>query len=80
MIKIKRGVDNQFYFVVIAKNGQVLVTSETYKQKVKALQSAEALIELFSGAEPVEVGDFSMDFRTRNGLERKQDETLEDNK
>ncbi|HEX8333857.1 MAG TPA: YegP family protein [Segetibacter sp.] len=33
MIKIKRSTDKQWYFVVTAKNGKVLVTSETYKSK-----------------------------------------------
>ena len=33
MIKIKRAKNGQLYYVVVAKNGKVLLTSETYKSK-----------------------------------------------
>lgn len=33
MIVIKKSKDGQFFFEVKARNGQVLVTSETYKRK-----------------------------------------------
>lgn len=32
-IVILNSTDGQFYFVIKARNGQVLVTSETYKRK-----------------------------------------------
>lgn len=37
MIVIKKSKDGQFFFEVKARNGQVLVTSETYKRKESCL-------------------------------------------
>lgn len=41
MIKILESKDKQFYFVIQAKNGKVIATSETYKRKRDCLKSAE---------------------------------------
>ena len=41
--KIKKSKDNQYYFTVVADNGRVLVTSETYKQKQSAEKAIEAI-------------------------------------
>lgn len=46
--RIKRSEDRQYYFVIVAKNGQVLATSETYTRKEnckKSLVSAAFSIE-----------------------------------
>lgn len=42
MIKIKRSKDKQFYFTVNAKNGRVLLTSETYKRKAGVFNAIRA--------------------------------------
>jgi uncharacterized protein YegP (UPF0339 family) len=36
MFHLHRSSDNQFYFTLSARNGRVLMTSETYKRKEKA--------------------------------------------
>lgn len=43
MIHLKRSVDGQYYFTVNARNGKVLMTSETYKRKRSALKGIAAL-------------------------------------
>lgn len=47
MIKIKKSDDNQYYYVVYAKNGEPLVTSETFKRKQKAYKSVGSLEKVF---------------------------------
>jgi uncharacterized protein YegP (UPF0339 family) len=42
MIKINRSKDKQFYFTVHAKNGRVLLTSETYKRKAGVFNAISA--------------------------------------
>jgi uncharacterized protein YegP (UPF0339 family) len=42
-IIIQRSKDKQFYFTVHAENGQVLVTSETYKRKKGCYIGIESL-------------------------------------
>lgn len=42
--KIRKAKDGQFYFVQVAKNGKVLTTSETYKEKRSAVKGAIACI------------------------------------
>jgi uncharacterized protein YegP (UPF0339 family) len=42
MIKIKRSKNKQFYFTVNAKNGRVLLTSETYKRKAGVFNAIRA--------------------------------------
>lgn len=39
---IKRSADNQFYYVWLAKNGQVKMTSETYKRRPSAVAKKDA--------------------------------------
>lgn len=46
MIKIKKSKDKQFYFTVNAKNGKVLLTSETYKRKASVFKGIESLKKL----------------------------------
>jgi uncharacterized protein YegP (UPF0339 family) len=41
---IHRSGDGQFYYTVVAKNGEVLVTSETFTQKHNAKGGIGALI------------------------------------
>jgi uncharacterized protein YegP (UPF0339 family) len=43
MIVLHRSKDKQFYFTVVASNGRVLVTSETYTRKRNALDGITAL-------------------------------------
>jgi len=42
MIKIKRSKNKQFFFTVNAKNGRVLLTSETYKRKAGVFNAISA--------------------------------------
>lgn len=46
MIKFKQSKDKQWYFVVTSRNGQVLVTSETYKTKSNAVKGSKALVKI----------------------------------
>lgn len=39
-LKIKRAEDGQYYFILVARNGQTLMTSETYTRKANAMKSA----------------------------------------
>lgn len=39
-IKIKESKDNQFYFVIIASNGETLATSEMYTTKQSCKETA----------------------------------------
>jgi uncharacterized protein YegP (UPF0339 family) len=42
--EIKRADDGQFYFVLKAANGQVLVTSETYRSKASAHKGIRSVL------------------------------------
>lgn len=52
MIKIKQAKNGQLYYVITARNGKVLLTSETYKSRrglmkgIKALTLATAKIKI----------------------------------
>jgi uncharacterized protein len=43
-IEIKKSVDGQFYFVLKARNGQILVTSETYTKKANCKKTIISLV------------------------------------
>lgn len=43
MIHIKRAKNGQFYFIVKAKNGKTLVTSEQYKRKAGVMKAIASL-------------------------------------
>lgn len=49
MIKIKRSKDRLYYFVIVARNGQVLATSETYKNRRNCLKGIDALDYVMAG-------------------------------
>lgn len=51
MIKIKQAKNGQFFFTIQAKNGQVIVTSETYKSKAGVWKGIWAIIKVFLGGE-----------------------------
>lgn len=59
MIHIHDSNDGKFYYTVTARNGKVLVVSETYTRKDNAINGALALIEVLSDME-------------RNGLQLKE--------
>jgi hypothetical protein len=48
MFEIKKSVNNQYYFVLKATNGQILVTSETYT----SLQSAQHAVTVVRSLAP----------------------------
>jgi len=45
MIHLHKSKNKQFYFIVKAKNGKTLMTSETYKAKKSAVKGIAALIK-----------------------------------
>lgn len=47
MIKLKKSKDRQWYFIVVARNGRTLVTSETYRTKQNAIKGINALRTVF---------------------------------
>lgn len=42
-IQIKEAKDKQFYFVIVAKNGETMACSEMYTRKYTAIKSATVL-------------------------------------
>jgi uncharacterized protein YegP (UPF0339 family) len=63
MIVLHRSKDKQFYFTVVASNGRVLVTSETYTRKRNALDGITAL--QFKIAEAIKKGDAAIKDETK---------------
>lgn len=55
--QIKRSKDKQFYFVLIARNGNTLLTSETYKRKASC---AKAILSLQKGIGSASVFDLTV--------------------
>jgi uncharacterized protein YegP (UPF0339 family) len=50
-VEIRASEDNQnFHYVVIAANGEVLVTSETYTRREDARRGAHALVDALAPA------------------------------
>ena len=50
MFEIKNAVDNQFFFVLKAKNGEVIATSELYRSKPAARKGISSVkMSLFTG-------------------------------
>ena len=47
MIKIKKATNKQFYYVVCAKNGRVLVQSETMKTLISVYKGIASLNKVF---------------------------------
>jgi uncharacterized protein YegP (UPF0339 family) len=57
-IEIRASDDNQhFHYVVVAANGEPLVTSETYTRREDANRGASDLIDALSPAVTVKDGD-----------------------
>lgn len=46
--RIKRSVDNQFYFTIVGKNNRVIVVSETMKQKQSVLKSIYSICNMIA--------------------------------
>lgn len=44
MIKLLTSTDNQYYFTLVARNGQVLMTSETYKTQRNRMRGVKAFL------------------------------------
>ena len=44
MIKLHTSTDKQYYFTLVARNGQVLMTSETYKTQRNRMNGVRAFI------------------------------------
>jgi len=42
-IKIKKSVNSQYYWILVAANGQTLATSETYTTKQSCKDTAESV-------------------------------------
>jgi uncharacterized protein len=48
--QIKRSKNKEFYFVLIARNGNTLLTSETYKRKASCSKAISSLQKGISSA------------------------------
>lgn len=57
MIHINKSTDNKFYVTVIAKNGEVLNTSETLNSKQAAWKNIKSLYMEMGSAYPIFVTD-----------------------
>lgn len=57
--EIKKAVNNQFYFVFKAGNGETIATSETYKSKQSCNKGIRILIEGIQQATPVTIKDLT---------------------
>lgn len=53
-IVVRRSEDNQFYFVLVAGNGEGMFASETYTRKLDAQRAAERLRVLVAEARVVD--------------------------
>ena len=42
-LKLKRARNKQWYFVIVARNGKIIATSETYKRKSSAEKTMSKL-------------------------------------
>jgi uncharacterized protein YegP (UPF0339 family) len=51
---LKRSEDKQFYFVLIARNGQTLLTSETYTRKSSCIKAITSMRRGISTAKLVD--------------------------
>ncbi len=51
--KLQSSSDQHFYFVLVARNGQILMTSETYTRKLSAQISIASINALFKKSIPV---------------------------
>lgn len=50
-LKLKRARNKQWYFVIVARNGRIIATSETYKRKSsaeKTMSKLELTIDLLN--------------------------------
>ena len=56
---IKKAASNQFRFVIVASNGEVVATSETYTRKDSALHTIRSIQQ--------HVGSATIDDQTSNG-------------
>ena len=43
-LKLKRARNKQWYFVIVARNGKIIATSETYKRKSSAEKTMSRLL------------------------------------
>jgi uncharacterized protein YegP (UPF0339 family) len=51
--KIRNSADGQFYFVITARNGQIIALSETYKDKKNCLKTIGRINKAFSIPKPI---------------------------
>ncbi len=54
-IKLYRSGNKQFYFNIVAKNGRVIATSETYLRKVSMLRTINNLFRGVPSGELIDV-------------------------
>lgn len=57
-VKFHESTDFKYYFTVTARNGQVLVTSETYDKPQSMIKGINALIKVLM---PLSGGKFAID-------------------
>ncbi len=56
-ILLKTSQNGEYYFVIVARNGKVLCTSETYTRKDKCIRTAKIISESRSSFVPIFDGD-----------------------
>lgn len=54
---IRKSSDGQYYFFLRARNGEILVTSEMYKEKAGAENGIRAVKEVAPDAQIIDVSD-----------------------
>lgn len=45
MTELRKALNGEWYFIVKAKNGKILLTSEMYKRKANARKGIKALVK-----------------------------------
>lgn len=51
---LKRSKNNEFFFTLHARNGQVVLTSETYKRRAGAMKTLNRINERFTIPLPIQ--------------------------
>lgn len=57
MIKIKRAKNGQFFFTIQGKNGQVILTSETYKSRAGCRKGINAVLNVCGSGRLIKIKD-----------------------
>lgn len=67
-VKILAAVKPRFWFTLVANNGQILMTSETYTRKSNAVKGMQAVIRAFAK------GDIYQSYTDHTGAKKQEKE------